>query len=150
MFSSSGGPLQVSYPNWANAISSWFALGLNELGLRPLTGFTNGSLIGWSYVANTLDPKFQIRSSSETSFLRDSLLKTTNLALYQSTLAKQIVFQDGKATQISLDSRGTAYTIAANKEIIVSAGTVSISSLFLHIDFQVSLRMSRSSVLRNF
>ena len=95
VLSTTGGPPQVSFPNWANAISSWFALSLIQLGLRSTIGFTNGTLFGWSYVANTLDPKSETRSSSETSFLRESLTKTTNLALYQSILAKQVMF-DGQ------------------------------------------------------
>lgn len=59
------------------------------------------------------------------SFLRETLAKTTNLVVYKSTLAKQIIFEDQKAVKVAVDSQGTAYSIAANKEIIVSAGTVS-------------------------
>lgn len=131
VFSPNGGPLQVAYPNWVNAISSWFALGTSEIGLQSLPGFTNGSLLGWSYVANTIDPASQTRSSSESSFLREALTQTTNLALYKSTLAKQILFdQNKRANGVIVDSGGATYQISANKEVIVSAGTVCLSSTF--------------------
>ena len=88
VFSSNGGPLLVAYPNWVNAISSWFALGTSEIGLQSLPGFTNGSLLGWSYIPNTIDSASQIRSSLDSSFLWEALPQTTNFAWYKITLAK--------------------------------------------------------------
>ncbi len=124
-FSSNGGPLQVSYPNYADAISSWFAKALAELGLKPLAGLTSGKLFGFSYVLLTLDPATQTRSSSETSFLREAIQQTTNLYNYKSTLAKRILFTNNAASGVEVDSGGGSYNIGARKEVIVSAGAVS-------------------------
>ena len=126
-FDSLGGPLQVSYPSWANAIS-WVAGSLEQLGISEVSGFTDGNLFGWSYIAETLAPD-QVRSTSESSFLREALVKTTNLVVYKSTLAKKILFDKSlRANGVQLDTGGFGYQIAAEKEVILSAGAVSRSS----------------------
>ena len=123
-FSSSGGPLQVSYPNYADAISSWFARALTELGLKPLAGLTSGKLLGFSYTLLTIDPSTQTRSSSETSFLREALQQTSNLYIYKSTLAKKVLFSNKVATGVEVDGGAGSYTISARNEVILSAGVV--------------------------
>ncbi|KAL8951389.1 MAG: hypothetical protein Q9222_002639 [Ikaeria aurantiellina] len=119
----SGGPVQLGYPSWVNGISSWIARSLTSLGVPELPGLISGRLLGWSYVAETLDPTTQTRSSSETSYLRQALEQTTNLQVYKSTLAKKILFDGSKqATGVQVSSGGFEYLINANKEVIVSAG----------------------------
>ena len=123
-----GGPLQVGYPSWVNGISSWIARALTALGVPEVAGFTSGQLLGWSYVAETLDPTTQTRSSSEASYLRQALEQTTNLQVYKSTLAEKILFDDSKqATAVQVSSGGFVYQIKANKEVIISAGAVCLS-----------------------
>lgn len=118
-----GGPLQVSYPNHANAYSTWAAEALKELGLDDTDGNVSGNLIGYSYTLNSLDGTTQTRSSSETSFLRSALATTTNLSVYTRTLVKRILFNgEKKATGVIVDTGGVQYTLSAAKEVIVSAG----------------------------
>ncbi|KAA6411749.1 MAG: versicolorin b synthase [Lasallia pustulata] len=121
-FDSLGGPLQVSYPSWANAISSWVEGSLKQLGLSQVPGFTDGNLFGWSYIAETLAPD-QVRSTSESSFLREAFVETTNLVVYKSTLAKKILFdKNNSATGVQVDTGGFGYQLAARKEVVLSAG----------------------------
>ena len=123
VFSPSGGPLHVSYSSWVNSVSSWLSLSLNQLGLVQVPGFTDGNLLGWSYIAVTIDPTTETRSSSETSFLRQSMQTSPNLAVYKNSLAKQIIFDDTKtATGVIVDTAGKTYNITANKEVILSSG----------------------------
>jgi choline dehydrogenase-like flavoprotein len=125
-WSPDGGPLQVGYPNWVNPISSWIARGLEYLGLENLPGFVDGNVFGYTYTQFALDARTQTRSSSSASFLRDALLKTTNLNVYKNTLAKKIEFNsDKKAVSVLVDSGGITYRLNATQEIIVSAGAVS-------------------------
>ena len=125
-FSNSGGPLQVSYPNYLNAISSWLGNVFNELGFTRLPGFFDGRLFGWSYFPYSLDPTSQTRSSSETSFLREALSQTTNLNFYKSSQVKKILLDDCKtATGVLVNTAGVEYTITATKEVVLSAGSVS-------------------------
>ena len=121
-----GGPLRVTYPNWANALSSWLILSLKSLGLKEAPDFVSGSLFGYQYAAATMDQDTQTRSSSETSFLRSGIGKN-NLVLYPNTLAKKVLFDSTKkATGVSIARDGVSWTLSANKEVIVSAGAVRI------------------------
>ena len=129
-FSAKGGPLRVSYPNYANPYSSWAKLALKELGLKERQDFMSGGLLGYQYTAQSLDRDSQSRSSSETSFLRTALRTTTNLLVYKSTLAKKIIFnQEKRATGVLVNTGGVEYTLSARKEVIVSAGAVSLLSI---------------------
>ncbi|KAL8863149.1 MAG: hypothetical protein Q9178_000524, partial [Gyalolechia marmorata] len=120
---STGGPLKVGFPSWVNGISSWIARSLNSLGIPEVPGFTSGRLLGWSYVALTMDSQTQTRSSSSSSFLREALQETTNLQIYKSTLAKKIIFDEEKrAVGVLVDSGGFEFEIMAGSEVIVSAG----------------------------
>ena len=129
VFSSSGGPLHVSYPNFASPSASWLSLGFNTIGLTELPGgLQDGNLLGWTWVANTIDPVTQIRSTSESSMLREALQLNDNLVVYHNTLAKKIVFDDTKtATGVIVEASGVGsgsitYMIKATNEVIVSSG----------------------------
>ena len=130
LFSSSGGPLQVSWPNFASPAASWVALGANALGLQELPGgMQDGNLLGWSWIANTIDPSTQIRSTSETSFLREALEQTSGLTVYQNSLAKRVLFKPDKTAHAvevesaALGSSSVRYTINATKEVIIASGS---------------------------
>ncbi|CAG9972530.1 unnamed protein product [Clonostachys byssicola] len=122
-FAKGGGLVQVGYPNWANPISSWLEKGFEGIGLKPLAGaLADGKIFGYAYPPSSMDSKTQSRSSSSTSYLRDALVKTTNLNIYKDTLAKKILFDGKKAVGATVESGGVEYQLTANKEVIVSAG----------------------------
>ena len=123
-FRLSGGPLQVSYANFYQPFSSFIKSAFQTLGLRNIDGLNSGILEGFSEFTVTVDPQAGTRSSSETSFLQQAL-STTNLQVYQRTLAKKIILENKTATGVTVDTAGKAYTLSAVKEIIISAGTVS-------------------------
>lgn len=122
-WSPDGGPVQVGYSSWVNPVSSWLGLAFKKLALKELPSLLSDNLLGWSWLPLELDPVTQTRSSS-TAFLREALEQTTNLAVYKSTLAKRILFENKMATGVSVDSGGIAYRINAKKEIVLSAGVV--------------------------
>ena len=125
-WSSSGGPMQVGYPAWVNPISAWLGRSFDELGLKKLPSLMSGTLLGWSWLALNLDPNTQTRSSSE-AFLKKALEETPNLIVYKSTLAKTIFFENGIAKGVTVESGGLAYNLTSNKEVILSAGVVSVA-----------------------
>ncbi|RDL41345.1 uncharacterized protein BP5553_01324 [Venustampulla echinocandica] len=117
------GPLKVSFSNWANTIGSWAKLALKELGLSELPDFVSGDIYGYQYTSQTIDGKTQTRSSSEASYLRQALSKNSQLQVYKTSLAKQILFDSNKrATGVLVDTAGVKYNLLARKEVIVSAG----------------------------
>lgn len=122
-FSNHGGPLQVSYPSWANAISSWFENSLRSFGFgfKPVNGFTDGNILSYAYISQT-STTTQVRSTSESSFLREAFEEANNLYIYKSTVASKILFDGTKAIGVTVDTAGQAYDLSANEEVISSAG----------------------------
>ena len=117
----SSGPVQVSYPNHANAFSSWAELALKELGIPDAGDLVSGSLDGYQYIPMAISS--QTRSSAETAYLRQALSSQRRLTVYKNTLAKKILF-DGqkKATGVLVDTSGVQYLLSATREVILSAG----------------------------
>ena len=123
-FDPHGGPLQVSYSNFYHPISSFIRRAFLALGLQNIAGLNSGKLIGFSEITLTIDPQSGTRSSSETSFLQDSIA-TSTLQVYQKTLAQKIIFDEKKtATGVKVVTAGTEYTLSATKEVILAAGVV--------------------------
>lgn len=126
-----GGPLSVTFSNYAQAFASWVQRGLTEIGIKPIKGFTSGTLFGSSYVLETINHKNQERESSETAFLQPAL-KRGNLIVFQHSLAKKILFDENQsATGVSVDTAGRKYVLSAKKEVILSAGAFQSPQLLM-------------------
>lgn len=130
-FGKGGGPLSVTFSNYAMAASSYVQKGLQQLGIKSIDGLTSGNLLGSSYVLQTIQAPTQERESSETAFLQPALSRS-NLIVYQLTLGKRVVFDSKKtATGIVVSTAGEEYTLSANKEIILSAGAFQSPQLLM-------------------
>ncbi|GAB1318072.1 GMC oxidoreductase [Madurella fahalii] len=133
-FSTQGGPLQVSYANYAQPFSTWLEPALNEIGVPHTDDFNSGTLMGAQYCASTIRPEDQTRDSSQTSFLNDARGRQ-NLKVYINTLATMIFFDDDKrATGVRVESRPLGliqYTLHARKEVILSAGAFQSPQLLM-------------------
>ncbi|KAI1126498.1 hypothetical protein F5Y10DRAFT_293764 [Nemania abortiva] len=132
VFDAKGGPLKISYPNYANPFSTYLPGALGEIGIKQTKDFNSGSLLGSQWCSNTIDPLTGFRSSSETSFLEASQARP-NLKLFYLTLAKKVLFSGGNnstqtATGVELDS---GVTLRAKKEVIISAGAFQSPQLLM-------------------
>ncbi|KAK4183404.1 gmc oxidoreductase [Podospora australis] len=129
-----GGPLQVSYSNYAQPFSTWMEPALNEIGVKPTEDFNSGTLMGAQYCSSSIRPESQTRDSSQTSFLREAMWRK-NLKVYMLTLAKKIIFDNNKrATAVEVDSQPFGlftYKIRARKEVILSAGAFQSPQLLM-------------------
>lgn len=127
-FDSNGGPLQVSYANYAGPFSSYMERGLNGIGIPEIQDFNSGNLLGAQYCSSTINPDNEQRDSSQTSFL-NAALSRPNLKVYQATLAKKILFNANKqATGVLIP---TGATISAKREVILSAGAFQSPQLLM-------------------
>ncbi|GKT92437.1 GMC oxidoreductase [Colletotrichum tofieldiae] len=122
--SPAGGPLDVSYANYAQPFSTYLEPSLNEIGILQAQDFNSDELMGAQYCTDTIQPDSQKRESSQTSFLGEAIGRK-NLKVYQLSLAKKILFDNNKrATGVVVSSNLglTTYTLKAHKEVILSAG----------------------------
>lgn len=147
-YSSTGGPLHVSYPNGALGISSYAEAAFTAAGFPISDGFSDGVLKGSQWTPFTVNPTDQLRNSSETSFLQQDLKEgRLNLEVYQSTQTMNELFNGNKTTTgVNVSTMGMPYTLNVRKEVIISAGAVSIDVLFAH----QARANSRSSTLLNY
>ncbi|KAE9396376.1 alcohol oxidase [Gymnopus androsaceus JB14] len=122
-FSSSGAPLHVSYPNYAQPWSSYAPDALNEIGINPTEDFNSGSLLGAQYASMTIDPNGEVKASSQETFLT-AAKNRTNLKVFQLTMAKKILFDSqNHATGVQVAINGLKpFVLMASKEVILSAG----------------------------
>ncbi|CDM35856.1 CAZyme family AA3 [Penicillium roqueforti] len=130
-YDSDGGPLQVSYANFAEPFSSWMSLGMEAIGIDQAKDFVQGNIMGAQYCASTIDPANELRSSSEQSFL--SKIRPKSLTTYTNTLAKKVVFdENNRATGVQVKGLlGDLVVISASEEVIISAGAFQSPQLLM-------------------
>lgn len=148
-WSPTGEPVQVTFSAWVNPVPAWLGLSFQELGFQKLQSLLSGTLIGWSWMSVTLHPMSQTRSSSE-AFLRASMLQSSNLVLYKNTMAKKILFENGTAVGVAVNSGGNDYNISASHEVIVSAGVVSLDSPFMSSNYLLQQQTSQMNETDSF
>ncbi|CAD6442243.1 d34d526b-2779-4c26-b517-ea3c29081a36 [Sclerotinia trifoliorum] len=131
-FSSSGGPLEVSYANYAQPFSSYMDGAFGELGMNDIQDFNTGSIMGKQYCSSTIDPSSQSRESSQTAYYDATVQRRGNLRVYSITTAQKVLFDSNKkATGVRVQTLGIPYTINARKEVIMSAGAFQSPQLLM-------------------
>ena len=138
-FSATGGPLHVSFSNYADAFGSWAQKAFRAVGLTLLPSFNTGILNGSAYSTVTIDPRNGHRSSSESSFLQAALQNGTAPTIYKNTLANRILFSASNKTAagVSVTTASTFgtkplnFTLSARKEVILSAGVFQSPQLLM-------------------
>lgn len=124
-WSREGGPLHVSYPNYRQPFDPYMEKAFMKSGLQEIEGLNSGVLDGYSAGTYTIDPRAEVRSSSEESFLQDAM-DTTSLKVYTNSLVHNVLFNTAKAaTGVLVETDEGLYTLSANKEVVVSSGVVS-------------------------
>ncbi|KAI0481393.1 hypothetical protein GGR56DRAFT_664610 [Xylariaceae sp. FL0804] len=126
-FAPDGGPLHVSYPNYANPFSTYLPSALSSIGINETDDFNSGSLLGHQWCSSTIDPDTGFRSSSETSFLEASQARP-NIKVFYLSIASKVMFSGNTATGVQLQSGVTLY---ADKEVILSAGAFQSPQLLM-------------------
>ncbi|QSZ37525.1 hypothetical protein DSL72_008623 [Monilinia vaccinii-corymbosi] len=131
-FSSSGGPLEVSYANYAAPFSSYMDGALAEIGIDDAEDFNSGSLMGKQYCSSTIEPSNQGRESSQTAYYDHEVQKRQNLKVFSGTTVQKVLFDSNKrAAGVSVRTFVFPYTIHARKEVIMSAGAFQSPQLLM-------------------
>lgn len=136
-FSATGGPLQVSHPNFAQIFSTYVDAAMQESGIPSQQDFASGALLGRQWAPLTISYPQEERSSSESSYLRAALASGRhNLKIYTHTLARRVLFDECKnATGVEVQSKSygnsNSYVLQARKEVILSAGAFQSPQLLM-------------------
>ena len=157
VFDAAGGPLQVSFSNYADAFGTWAQKAFTGVGMHILNGLNDGVLNGSAYSTLTIDPRNGYRSSSESSFLSAALQNGTAPMIYKNSLARKILFNDTTATGILVTTAGPYgipdlnFTLTVRKEVIVSAGAFQSPQLLMvsGIGPRATLQQYGSHVIKN-
>ena len=138
VFDPRGGPLQVSFSNYADAFGTWAQKAFTGVGMGFIRGLQSGILNGSAYSTLTIDPRNGYRSSSESSFLQAALQNGTAPVTNKNYLATRFLFSDNNtANGVSVTTAGpygippVNYTLSARKEVIVSAGVFQSPQLLM-------------------
>ncbi|KAJ5024143.1 hypothetical protein J3E73DRAFT_383428 [Bipolaris maydis] len=131
-FDSPGGPVHLSYPKYAQPISSFGPQGYAGAGFKAANGFLDGNLLGYGYWPFTLRAKDSTRSSTESAFLSQTATRTS-LKIYQSCMARNLLFDENKrAFGVNVTVAGKRpFVLHARKEVIVSSGFINSPHLLM-------------------
>ena len=116
-----GGPLSVSDIRIKLDILNEFQNAAAEMGIPKINDFNTGDNFGCDYFQVT--EKNGLRCSTAVGYL-NPIKKRSNLKIEVRAHVKQINFQDNKAVSISYWKDGELITVKANKEVILSAGSI--------------------------
>lgn len=137
-FSSTGGPLKVSFSNYVDPFGTWAQQAFIKANMSEIDGLDSGELLGSAYATLTIDPSNAWRETSESSFLTYALNAGLPLTVYKSSLAQKIIFDSNKtATGIQVSAAGffgtppIDFTLTARKEVILSAGAFQSPQLLM-------------------
>lgn len=120
-------PLQVCYPPYTYAFSSFAPAAFENIGLSSQPGLSSGVLHGYSYWTYTIDPETGTRSSAESSFLTEAFQRES-FTVYVQSLVQNVIFDGNKSavgvnvTSSPAGTRQRYYTLSARKEVILAAG----------------------------
>lgn len=82
----------MTYPNYAQAISTWFEKVMKVVGIIPVPGFTSGALNGSASLVQAISHTNGYRDSFETAFLRP-FLGRPKLLVFNDTLTEETDFR---------------------------------------------------------
>ncbi|KAJ4360912.1 uncharacterized protein N0V89_001481 [Didymosphaeria variabile] len=151
-YDSPGGPIDITFANWANPVSSYAKAGWKDLGLSQLQDVTSGALIGNQYVPMTERATDQSRCSARAFFDQAENSGRQNLYLFTKSTAQRVNFDSrNRAVSVTVETNQETFEIKARKEVILAAGALHTPQLLLlsGIGPQDTLNRFNISVVKN-
>lgn len=122
------GYLGVTRPDWKEKTEPLYEA-FKENGHRILSDIHGEQQVGYYYPTFTIDN--HIRQSTANAFL-SPIRDRPNLFVLKNTLARKVIFDDKKAIGVEvLLPSGKVSEVFANKEVILSAGTINSPQLLM-------------------
>jgi len=120
-FHGSGGPIKVEKIRATFKVLDLFLEAAEEFGYKKTEDFNSGNNEGMGYFPFTIKNGF--RCSASVGYL-NPVKKRKNLKIITNAHIKNIEFENKKAKNVNYWINNRLFTIKANKEIILSAGTI--------------------------
>ncbi|KAJ5802493.1 CAZyme family AA3 [Penicillium pulvis] len=132
-YQGSEGPVQVSYADqWMPFHSAWMG-SFKELGYPQLEDPVAGAGTGPFVSPGAVDPVTHTRSHSAAAYLGPDVQARANLRIVTGALVEKVLLENGNegfvATGVRFSKDLETFTITANKEVILAAGTTQSSQI---------------------
>ncbi len=125
---STTGPLGVSLPRKIHPLTKAFIEACHEFGLRKVKDYCAGDVDG-AFLSYVTQRNGQ-RSSAARAFLQGAM-KRPNLQVLTGAMVDKVLIENGRATGVQFHHEGTIKTIAARREVIVSASTMASPAILM-------------------
>ena len=125
---STDGPLGVSLPRSVNPLSRVFVEACREAGLREVEDYCAGDIDG-AFLAYVTQRGGQ-RSSTARAFLEEAA-KRPNLTVITGAVVDKVLIENGRAVGVQFVQDGESKTVAARREVVVSASSMQSPAILL-------------------
>ena len=122
------GPLGVSEPRIQHPLAKAFVTACTQTGLRAVDDYCAGDIDG--AFTNLVTQRGGERSSAARAFLEEAM-KRPNLTVITSALVDKVLIENGRATGVQFLQDGQIKTVAARREVIVTASTLHSPAILL-------------------
>ncbi len=123
-----GGEWRIEAPRVQWALLDAFRKAAEEYGIKPIEDFNRGDNEGSAYFH--VNQKRGRRWSAARGFLKPALNRA-NLRVETNCLAERVEFDGWRATGVTWRQNGVAKTARAQREVILSAGSIGSAQLLL-------------------
>ncbi len=123
-----GGPLGVALPRNVHPLSQAFVDACADLGHRKVPDYCAGDIDG-AFIAFVTQKNGQ-RSSAALAFLKPAM-KRPNLTVITGALVDKVLIENGCATGVQYIKDGEIKTVAAKREVVVSASSLASPAILL-------------------
>jgi len=124
----SNGPLGVGKPGLSHPLTEVFVTACEQFGLRRVPDYCAGDVDGaFTMLCTQRDGQ---RSSAARAFL-ESAMARPNLTVITGATADKVLVEGGRAIGVRYQKDGAVQTIAAMREVIVSAGALQSPALLM-------------------
>jgi len=117
-----GGPIGCTQLKDFDPLSNAFLAASAEAGFRRVTDYNDGRNYEGAFYSQ-YSTRRGFRSSTAVGYLRPAL-KRPNLTVLTGSLATRVLTKDKRATGVEVLVQGATRTVAARREVLVSAGTL--------------------------
>jgi choline dehydrogenase len=125
---STEGPLGVTLPRKIHPLSYAFVDACADVGLRKVDDYCAGDIDG-AFLAYVTQHGGQ-RSSAALAFLKPAMARR-NLTVITGAIVDKVLIEDGRAVGVQYVKDGEIQSVLANREVIVSASTLSSPAILL-------------------